>query len=338
MPITGPLVLTAVGLWIGTRVDKQHIADSENQSKATILREMMTSRNGPDIAFFTAVGEQLTVHLRRYEKFCQEAQANQLAGKDLKKYLDEKALFDEKAIYFFYAMFRVAIVDFLATKGYVLYPRIWMEEAFEHLRDDVVEAFSGIRMRMPDSDLGASVQEQAALYRYFGASKATYHTSSERSSESVPDLFEFSFILEETGPLPQSKGDKDPYYAQHTLELRNGFKRFQERLRNKAIDPQTIILTFEAISGLDDYAFNTLFSGWYRQFRSEPPVNLSKLLRKPPKEFLPYPLRSFQVRNPVRGKQEWGAERRKAWQLILANVPTALKENIGRRKKAPASP
>jgi hypothetical protein len=332
IPIITPLILVVIGFWIGTRVDKHRIADAENQSKAAILREMMTTRNGPDVAFFTAVGERLIVHMRRYDKLCQEArekgfagkelqsyllrqeaETKGLTGKDMQSYVDKDALFDEKAIYFFYGMFRVALVDFSATKGYVLYPRIWMEEAFDGLINHVVERLRGAR----ECELGSFPEEQAALYRYFGASKATYHTSSERSNDSTPDLFEFNLILTEP---PQSKVITD---ARHVEELQKGFRRFQARLRNGDIDFNHMTVTFESITGLDDYAFNTVFSGWYKQFDPDQPVNLSNFLGGPPRDFLPYPL----LHSVDATEAEWNKERKEAWKLILENVPTDLKKN-----------
>ena len=323
VPVFGSLVLASLGFWFGFQLDRQRGISAEHQSKDAILRDMMTTRNGPDVAFFTAVGERLTVHLQQYERF-RRAQAQGIGGQEI----SEKALFDEKAIYFFYGMFRVAVVDFLATKGYVLYPRVWMEEAFEGLTDHVAEHFVGTKERED-----VFPEEEAALYRYFGASKATYHTGGKRPDESGPDLFEFNLILAEA-PRPES-GKSNPYYARQVIELQKGFQRFQERLHSGKINPQEIIVTFEAMIGLDDYAFNTLFSHWYKQFEPDPPVEIGTA---PPKDFLPYPLRNFQPIVPAREKEEWADERKKAWSLIFNNVPLDLRKDAEKDKSACAGP
>jgi hypothetical protein len=301
VPIAGPLILAAVGFWFGSQLDRQRTADTDSQSKAAILREHMTTQNGPDVAFFTAIGDRLTVHLQRYKKHRAKGQASG----NLPGYLDANAQFDEQAIYFFYGMFRVALVDFFATKGFVLYPRIWMEQAFEGLSNHVVEHFNDGK----ESELKSDPEEQAALYRYFGASKAMYHTTSSRDAESIPDLSQFHSLLE-----------KEP-------QLKTGFANFQKRLRNGAIQPDEMIRTFEAIVGLDDYAFNTLFTKWYRQFGGEEPPTIlpKKLMCDPPNAFLPYPLPNFEATNPQRKDDEWKDERKKAWTMILQNVPTSLK-------------
>jgi hypothetical protein len=300
-----PLLVVFVGTCLTYLSNQQQ----KHESKDAILREMMTKGNGPDVAFFTAVGQRLTVHLQQYERF--DAQAK---TKGTEQEAAKKALFDEKAIYFFYGMFRVAVLDFLATKGYVLYPRIWMEEAFRGLRNGVVKEFIGHEER--DDDFP---EEEAALYRYFGASKATYHAGSKRPNEPIPDLFEFALILGDAPPVETGKG---PYYALQVTELREGFQRFQRRLHERKIEPQKIITAFEAMVGLDDYAFNTLFSHWYQQFKPDPPVRIRP---DPPEDFLPYPIPDFRPIVPTQENKEWAAEREKAWELIFKNVPPDLR-------------
>jgi hypothetical protein len=270
---------------------------------------MMTTRNGPDVAFFTAVGEQLTVHMRRYEKF-QNAPDKTIFGKDWER----KAIFDERAIYFFYGMFRVARTDFLATKGYVLYPRIWMEEAFARITDSVIKDYMCCEEDAPK----ASPIEQAALYHYFGASKAMYHAGSKAADEPLPDLFQFSQMLDDAGK---------PGAPAYVVELSKGFQDFENRLRSGCIDRREIITSFEAIVGLDDYAFNTLFSEWYQQFRANPPT--TQLPSEPPLEFLPYTLDTFESESdiPDQKKKEWCEERQRAWQIILDNCPNEFKQN-----------
>jgi hypothetical protein len=317
-----PLLLAILGVFLAFEFNSQRDAEAENQRKAAILRDIMTTRDGPDVAFFTAVGDRLMVHLRRYEKFRSFQSAAPMPRNDCQPESDAQktALFDEKAIYFFYGMYRVARMDFLATKGYVLYPRIWMEEAFSRVTDKIIEDFMGTG----EADLCASPVEQAALYHYFGASKATYYTSSKRPGDAFPDLFEFNKML---GDAAQCTGEEEPYWG----ELRKGFEAFQRRLEKK-FPSQEIITSFEAITGLDDYAFNTLFSEWYspritrnKQFHSNPPVE--RLLNTPPEDFLRYPLDTFEFKSnvPAQKKKEWDEERQKAWKTILDNLPDDFK-------------
>jgi hypothetical protein len=322
-----PLLLVLLAGFLAYEFNVQRDAEGENERKAAILREIMTTRDGPDVAFFTAVGDRLTMHLRRYEKFQSFQSAGPMPRNDCQpeSNAQKTALFDEfdeRAIYFFYGMYRVARLDFLATRGFVLYPRIWMEEAFSRVTDKVIEDFMGVK----EDDPGASAVEQAALYHYFGASRASYYTGSntgsKRPDDPIPDLFKFNKMLENA---TQSTGE-DPYVA----ELRKGFQDFRERLRNKCIPSQDIITSFEAIVGLDDYAFNTLFSKWYRQFHSDSHLPVEKLRNDPPEDFLRYPLDTFEFESddPAQKKDAWEKERQKAWKAILDNLPDDFKDPI----------
>jgi hypothetical protein len=309
-----PLLLAVIGFGFAVQLNRQQVITTENQSKEAALREMMTTRSGPDVAFFTAVGSQMTIHLRRYERFF----AAQKAGK-VDKQADEAAAFEKKAIYFFYGMYRVAIIDFSATKGYVLYPRIWMEQAFEGLRNGFVDQFA------PEADDIAHPEEEAALYRYFGAMKATYHAGSKRADEGYPDLFEFTSFLDKT-PIAQGSNS---YFVAMVTSLREGFSRFEKRLGGDEFRPHDAILGVEAMIGLNDYAFNAVFSKWYRQFDPEPPTELSKFLTQPPDDFLRYRLYDFDDTSGA----VWCTERQRAWHLLLEKVDPALKEKCGQNTR-----
>jgi hypothetical protein len=309
-----PFLLAILGLVVGYQFNKQRDTEENNQRKAAILRDMMTTRNGPDVSFFTAVGERLRVHLKRFEKF-------EAARKEREPSQKEKddALFNERAIYFFYGMFRVARMDFLATKGYVLYPRVWMEQAFDRMSEDVIKDF----MCYDEDDLRIPPTEEAALYHYFGASRATYHTGTKRPDDPIPDLFDFNSQLTEAERLDSARqAIKDPHFA----EVYKGFKDFQKRLHasDSYIHPEEIMRTFEAMIGLDDYAFNTLFSNWYDQFRSTPPT--TNLPECAPDDFMPFMLDTFEPNSNEPG--EWEMERQKAWKIILRNVPGDLAGNV----------
>jgi hypothetical protein len=324
-----PLLLAAIGFGFAVQLNRQQVITTENQSKETALREMVTTRNGPDVAFFTAVGERLTIHIQRYQKL----QSHTIKGAT-PDVLNTSQSFEERAIYFFGGMYRVAVLDFLATKGYVLYPRTWMEEAFGKLNHGVVENFIGTK-----EQLDPHPQEQAALYRYFGAMKAFYHTGAKPADEALPDLFEFNLILENAlNPTPTPTGSPNataspnPYHVPMVEELKQGFLRFQKRLHgeNKDSDfrPHNVVLSVEAMIGLDDYAFNSLFSHWYGQFDSLLPVDLSEFCCEPPPDFLPYPLTNFEET----AEKPWPEERRDVWLFILGKVPPELKQACGQNK------
>jgi hypothetical protein len=309
-----PLLLAVIGFGFAVQLNRQQVITAENQSKEAALREMMTSRNGPDVAFFTAVGIQLNIHLRRYERFL----AAQKAGK-VDKQAEDAAAFEKKATYFFYGMYRVAIIDFSATKGYVLYPRIWMEQAFEGLNHGFAKQFA------PEAVDSAHPEEEAALYRYFGAMKATYHTGTKRADEGFPDLFEFTSLMDKTPIAPGSSA----HYLAMVASLREGFSRFEKRLDSPQFHPHDAILGVEAMIGLDDYAFNAVFSKWYQQFDPEPPTELSKFLTDPPDDFLRYQLYDFDDTFGV----VWCTERQQAWRLLLEKVDPALKEKCGEKTR-----
>ena len=305
IPIAGPLIIAIVVFFLGLQVDKQRVAGAASESKAAVLREMMTARNGPDVAFFTALGEQLTIHLQRYDKLKAPAKPG-----FTEEEMNKSKLFDEKALYFFYGMYRAARVDFLATKGFILYPRIWMETAFDRLTKHIIEHFAGMEEREVQPFSG---EEQAALYRYFGASRAMYSTGNRHSVEPIPDLFEFALLLDRP---PQS--DDMP----HLADLRQGFERFQKRLRDNKLKSDEMIAAFDAIVGVDDYAFNTLFSDWYKKFSPIPDtaVDLPNVM---PGDFLPYPL--AREDGKAANDQNWQAERKAAWDEIVKVVPDKLK-------------
>lgn len=301
-------------------------AREDGQKKAEVMRDFVVTRNRPDVAFFTAVGLRLTIHLRRYESIRAEASKNKLTDQALSKYLDEKGAFEERALYFFAGMYRASLVDFYATQGYVLYPRIWMEESFDTIANSIVTQLMG----GSEDSISVSAEEQAAIYKFFGTLKATYHSKRDPDKETAPenpnsaapkrgfakevgqDLFEFNLLFSE------QREYKDPYFAKCIETLKDGFGRFRARLREGKIRAQDVILACETLVGIDDYAFNTLFSSWYQQFEGPVPVVL-KEVRKAPAHFLPFPIQNFEGT-----KESWEAEREKAWNLILSSIPESL--------------
>jgi hypothetical protein len=322
-----PIMVALVALVFGVYAERQKDFEAENQSKAAALREVFTKGNGPDVAFFTAVGERLTVHLQHYAKLRHEVQVQVHATEEAKKSISDAALFDEKAIYFFYGMFRAARVDFLATKGYVLYPRIWMEVAFERLTNHVIERFNG----GPEEEPQTSAEEEAALYGYFGASKAMYNASSRHGTESGPSLFDFALMLVDRSQLGAADTTIDK--APEVAALQRGFDNFQKRLRSHKPDPNEIIAVFDAIVGLDDYAFNTLFADWYHKTSYKAPHD--DLPDTAPPEFLPYPLETFHATDPKKIDEEWENERQRAWHEIVEVVPAQLRETKNKSSPIP---
>ena len=72
-------------------------------------------------------------------------------------------------------------------------------QAFEELNHGIVADFIGTK-----EQLNLHPEEEAALYRYFGAMKASYHTGTKPADEAFPDLFEFNLILERASKPPSA--------------------------------------------------------------------------------------------------------------------------------------
>jgi hypothetical protein len=292
----------------------EHTA-AEIQKKAELLREIVASHDRPDIAYLSAVGDGYVLHLHRYQQLAAMIKTN-----NDQKCLDELR-FEEYANYFFYGLFREGFTEFHAVKGYELYPRLWMEEVFFKLVNNVITNSLGA----PVSDAHLRGEEEAALYKYFRpAFSAT--TEHQGNASDSPALFNFYLLLSSNIIPSGMETNKD--YAAMTDELRTGFTNYQQRLTKDQINIGEIFTACDALVGIDDYAFNALFADWYKYGTKggtlgkdkELPAYLSEDCKSPPKDFLSYPRSNFE--GPA---SEWPERRTNAWQLVRRLVADNFK-------------
>lgn len=318
VPLATPIVVASLGIMYTALSDAQRISDRNGQKKAELLREMVATKDRPDVAFLTAVGDQLVLRLNRRDALLKDKSGQLTAAQKL-----ERLSYEERAAYFFYGMFHVAIVDFYASKGYKLYPRLWMEEAFSGLSDQVTSLVYGGH---DETSLAVPKFEEDALYNYFGAAAATFKniTESQGQPTKAALVFDFNLMLDHEIRRPDLPLDR--YQLKVDQEIREGCARFQGRLNSSGpdrINVEELELTIAAIEALDDYAFNKLFAIWYqgsgdaspeevRSLSSEIPA---KIRREPPRDYLFYPLRGWKDKDI----------RAETWKLIYANVPVTFR-------------
>lgn len=261
IPLITPVVVVALGFWFAIQSDRRQRAESERQRQASVMKDLIVSQDRANTSSFLAVGTQLSNHLQRY-----------VSGNKLHKNTD----FDEEAIFFFYGMHRAALVNLHATEGNLVFPRVWMEEAFENMASHVVEAILGTT----ELDPALPADGEAVLYAYFGARSDSSRTATEQAkhSEAGPLLFSFHCLLHDTTKA------SDPIIALEGELLRNQFHDFQERLHNQKIKPSEVMDTLFAMDALDVYAYNNAFADWYgtqaEKIPQDPPSD-------PPRLFLP---------------------------------------------------
>jgi hypothetical protein len=307
VPLATPVLVALLGIMF-SQLSETH---NDNEKKVELLREVLASKDRPDIAFITAVGDHLVLHLKRRDRIITELRKSPNAEN-----LKNAKIFEEGAAYFFYGMFHAALIDFRASKGYQLYPRLWMEEAFDRLADRVDTLASD----KPDLHLDTVGIEEAALYKYFGAAAATFKTITDRAGEPTKSaiLFNFNLILE--GKVKSTH--QDEYQERFESDLHKGYDNFQKRLNGQGSDPihvEKLELAIAAITALDDYAFNKLFGTWYqgpdnpREVDSLTKGIPGKISRVPPDEYIFYPLRGWK-------KEDRKCLREKTWEIIFESV------------------
>src|SRR4051812_37544139 len=323
MPLATPALVALLGALVFSYFTEAHY---DNDKKVELLRGVLASSDRPDIAFLTAVGDHLVLHLKRWERIRKSPNA---------KDLESAKIFEERAVYFFYGMFHAALVDFRASKGYQLYPRLWMEEAFDRLADQVDRLASD----QPNLHLGTVGKEEAALYKYFGAAAGTFKNITDRSGEPAKSavLFDFNLMLDSVVKRPDLPQDK--YQIPFEDELRSGCTSFQARLNHRQvsdpIDVEKLELTIVAITALDDYAFNKLFGVWYQGSLyqwSNSPKEVDSLTKEIPGKIEPQPPEEY-IFYPLRGWEEVNTEclRKKTWKIIFDSVDS--KFGGGARRK-----
>src|SRR6202035_3481837 len=260
VPLATPVLVAAFGIVFSLLSD----ANYDHQKKGELLREVVASKDRPDIAFITAVGDQLVSRLKSRDKIiASEKTADNNIGPAARSDLQRAQTFEERAVYFFYGMFHSALIDFHASKGYQLYPRLWMEEAFFQLTNRVNELANG---GQDETHTYQSEIELSALYKYFGAAAATFKNITDRPGEPTKAavLFDFNLMLDRVERRTDPSLANDQYQIHLEDTLRKGCERFQARLNSGAINVQQLELTIATITALDDYGFNKLFATWYQ--------------------------------------------------------------------------
>lgn len=316
MPLATPLAGGILGIGIALYQDEQQGIEEDQQKKAELLREVIASQDRPGVAFLTAVGDKLVLHLERR----QDVVAKKPEG------WEEKKKEEEIAAYFFFGMFRAAVTDFHATKGYQLYPRLWMEEAFLGLVRQVISlGYDGL----PETDPRVSVIEESALYKHFGQAAGIYKTIADRPGEPKKATVLFDFIRLIRNPNPGSNVQISDLEREHFQRLREGFEDFRKRL-DKGCLKGDLQVTIDALTALDDYAFNKLFATWYQAKNSPDEVQElgqeipGKVEGKPPRDFYFYPFSN-------RDEASLDSYRERLWEKILEHVSEKFG---GKRPKA----
>jgi len=312
VPLATPVLVAAFGIVFSLLSD----ANYDHQKKGELLREVVASKDRPDIAFITAVGDQLVSRLKSRDKIiASEKTADNNIGPAARSDLQRAQTFEERAVYFFYGMFHSALIDFHASKGYQLYPRLWMEEAFFQLTNRVNELANG---GQDETHTYQSEIELSALYKYFGAAAATFKNITDRPGEPTKAavLFDFNLMLDRVERRTDPSLANDQYQIHLEDTLRKGCERFQARLNSGAINVQQLELTIATITALDDYGFNKLFATWYqgpdspnevKSLDSEIPGRISPT---PPSEYLFYPLHNWEGQDI----------RNSTWQIVFHSV------------------
>jgi hypothetical protein len=300
VPLFTTFAVGALGIWFTASYEERKTIVSNNQKNGELLREVLASKDRQDSAFITAVGKRLVLSLERRRKIIAEINAIKGIDEARRTKLTTEQSFAERAAYFFYGMFHVALIDFYATKGHQLYPRHWMADAFVALADRVDSVVYGGKDQTSPEMPG---DEEAALYAYFGHRK--------------PVLFDFNQMLctiaKANVGSPEEKA------------LGKGCADFQQRLGsdNSGKMVRDLEMTVAAIIALDDYSFNKLFGVWYQGPDSPAAVQRlekdeipGKISQTPPCDYLFYPLRGW----PEGVKAE--DLRMTTWQIIFDALAT----------------
>lgn len=291
IPLITPVIVGALGFWFAIQSDQRQRSETEREREASAMRELIVSQDQRNTSFLLGVDNQLVIHLQRYLLSKQ--------GKE-KKPTD----FDEEAAFFFYGMHRAALVNLQASEGNLIFPRLWMEEAFAALAQYVVDNIRGAE----EVDPNVPPEAEAAIYAYFGVRGETNSSGSEDSRPvgTGPLLLKFHcMLLEKDKPA-------DPVLALEREVLKSEFRNFQERLHNEAFDPGHVIDALIAMQALNTLAYNSTFAGWYgikpEKIPNYPPS-------APPKLFLDTPPKDF--------GGDWNELRHRTWALILKVCPKA---------------
>lgn len=254
IPLTTPVVVVLLGIFFALQSDKRQRAEAERQRQTSVMRDLIISQDRAETSSLLAIDARLSDHLHRYHLGARGS--------------------NEEAAFFFYGMHRAALVNLQAREGNLVFPRLWMEEAFATLANRVVEIILGGTPR----DLAFSPEGEAVMYHYFGTHSGSNRKEGEleRHSDTGPLLFQFHCLLHDiTNPT-------DPVAVAEKEALKKEFGRFQARLDAKEFTPEKVINTIFAMDVLRAYAYNNTFATWYDSHPEPipqiPPIN-------PPKDF-----------------------------------------------------
>lgn len=264
IPLATPVIVGLLGIFFAIKSDMRQRAEAERQRQVSVMRELIISQDQVDTSFMIAIDAQLSNHLHRY-----------IAG---------ARGFDEEATFFFYGMHRAALVNLHATAGNLVFPRLWMEEAFEGLANHVVELILGTT----ELDPALSAESEAVIYQYFGTRSGSNRKEGERirHGDTGPLLFQFHCLLHDM------IAPTDPVAAAEQDALKKEFGIFRARLDAKEFAPAEVINTIFAMDALCVYAYNNTFAAWY-ETHPEPIPQIPPL--NPPNDFAPaYPPASRQ--------------------------------------------
>ena len=242
-PLITPAALGLAALIFQIVSEAQKDKEAKLQRETDVMRQITTSNDRRDISHQVAVAKQLTIHLNRDwdRRHPNKATTNSIPAP---KYPDPED-FDQIAAYFFYGLFRVSDVDLEASKGGLLFQRVWKEEAFHKITHQIIYDISGSSVH-GDLNLSVSAKEEAAIYKYFG---------NNAQEGSGPTLFDFYLKITSTNADTKSPELID--------SLRVGFQKFQVRLTNDYIDRTNVVNCLAVLDDLSVYSFNNIFAEWY---------------------------------------------------------------------------
>lgn len=326
VPVMTSVVVALVGIGFALESSRRQRADAEADQQTSLMRDLMISQDRREAAHFFALHLNLGIHLNRYM---------QMVDMPQDPALDKRIGFEEEAIFYFYLKHRAALVNLRASKGNLIFRRVWMENVFEQLAIHLVETILGARERDPN----VSAEGEAATYRLFAVrGPALSETNDEPKRPEGYHLGGY-LVLSDFHRLMNDEStieSQDPDVRQ----IKTDFGRFQKRLHNgdekppvdPFIDKVELINSIRAMQGLVAYSYQNLLLAWYQLDEHEIPTHAKCLPEKAPKPFLNLMWYDFERLPPrkftgTRADWEkermemWKKKRQDAWELILKLRP-----------------
>jgi hypothetical protein len=261
VPLVIPTLAVIITVWFTKQSERRQRAEAESDKQTAIMREVMVSKDRNFISYIIAVDSQLIGHLLRSTN-------------------SQPDSFDAEAAFFFFGLHRAALINLEASKGNLVFPRVWIEEAFHEMAKNVVTNILGADENSPQ----VSAIGEAVMYKYFGSANNDDSGSSgkDEHSRSGPLLIDFHRLLAETNPIRSSPKD-----AEDLKVLSEELGKFRERLKNKKMVNELIedLLIMDA---LVYYSYNSVFGNWYnlpKHLREEMP-SVPLQTNSPPRLFV----------------------------------------------------